>query len=300
MKLKTLLKEKLVTIIFIGFMLILAFIVLFSLPFIFTHAQDLQESQATSTIFFTKTLRIKVTDDQVKYLQEILGGLVVDGNFGQKTKLAVMLFQKEKGIFADGIVGPITRAQLNELAVTKATNSFNVTSTTNTSIFRTINENTFIGVTTNSNIDTGLPFRLRIPKINVDDPFESVGLTPDGAMDVPKGPRGVAWFSLGPRPGEIGSAVISGHYGWKDNIQAVFDNLYKLKKGDKIYVEDEKGVTTTFIVRELRYYDRNAEAGDVFYSTDGRVHLNLITCGGAWNATEKTHSQRLVVFTDKE
>ena len=47
---------------------------------------------------------------------------------------------------------------------------------------------------------------------------EDVGLTPGGAMDVPKGPSDVAWFDLGPRPGEVGSAVIAGHEGWKDNI----------------------------------------------------------------------------------
>jgi hypothetical protein len=74
----------------------------------------------------------------------------------------------------------------------------------------------------------GLPVRLKIPSINVDAPIEYVGLTSDGAMDVPKGHVKVAWFNLGPSPGEIGSSVIAGHYGWKNNIPAVFDNLHKL------------------------------------------------------------------------
>ena len=146
----------------------------------------------------------------------------------------------------------------------------------------------------------GLPVRLKIPAIGVDSAVISVGLTSDGAMDVPKDPTDVAWFNLGPRPGESGSAVINGHYGWKNNIPAVFDNLHKLREGERISVEDEKGVTTTFIVREIRIYDKDDVAFGVFESDDGKAHLNLITCMGDWNQVEKTHSERLVILTDKE
>jgi len=145
-----------------------------------------------------------------------------------------------------------------------------------------------------------LPGRLVIPEINVDAAVEEVGLTPQGAMAVTEGPTDVAWFDLGPRPGEIGSAVIAGHEGWKDGIAAVFDDLYKLQKGDKIYVEDGQGTMTTFVVREIRAYDQNGDASDVFNSNDGKAHLNLITCAGTWNATQRSYSHRLVVFTDIE
>lgn len=150
------------------------------------------------------------------------------------------------------------------------------------------------------NTSNELPVRLKIPSINVDAPVEYAGLTSDGAMDVPKGPVNVAWFNLGPRPGENGSAVIAGHYGWKNNIPAVFDNLHKLSKGDKISTEDEKGVTTVFVVREIQIYGKDEAAPDVFGSDDGKAHLNLITCAGVWNKAEKTRSERLVVFADKE
>lgn len=146
----------------------------------------------------------------------------------------------------------------------------------------------------------GRPIRLKIPAIAVDAAVESVGLTPDGAMDAPKEPADVAWFNQGPRPGKNGSAVIAGHFGWKDGIPAAFDKLSALQKGDKIYVEDEKGAVTTFVVRELRAYDPNADAGNVFNSSDGKAHLNLITCEGLWDAGSKSYSKRLVVFTDKE
>lgn len=146
----------------------------------------------------------------------------------------------------------------------------------------------------------GIPVFLKIPRINVDTTIEQVEITPQGEVGVPKGPTNVAWFSLGPRPGESGSAVIVGHYGWKDNITAVFDNLYKLQKGDKIYVKDDKGETITFVVRESKRYDPKADASAVFVSNDDKSHLNLITCEGVWNKEQKSYSKRLVIFTDRE
>lgn len=146
----------------------------------------------------------------------------------------------------------------------------------------------------------GLPVRLKIPVIGIDSAIISVGLTPDGAMDVPNGPAEVAWFNLGPRPGENGSAVIAGHYDWIKNAPAVFDKLHKLRQGDEVSVEDEKGVVSIFLVREIRIYDKDDVAPDVFGSSDGKVHLNLITCTGAWDKAGKTFSERLIVFADKE
>jgi len=147
----------------------------------------------------------------------------------------------------------------------------------------------------------GFPISLSIPKINVDTTIESVGLTLKGAVDVPKNPANAAWFNLGPRPGDSGSAVITGHYGrWKNGQGSVFDDLYKLRQGDKLYVKDDKGITISFVVRESRRYNPSEKVSEVFVSSDGKAHLNLITCEGVWNQVSKSYSKRLVVFTDKE
>ena len=145
------------------------------------------------------------------------------------------------------------------------------------------------------------PVLLTIPNINLNAALESVGLTSRGELDVPKGPTNAAWFNLGPRPGENGTSVIDGHFGWwKNGAQAVFNNLNKLRKGDKIYVEDKNGNTTTFAVRGSRKYDPNSDASGVFVSNDGQAHLNLITCDGVWDSDQKSYPDRLVVFADKE
>ncbi len=144
------------------------------------------------------------------------------------------------------------------------------------------------------------PLRLKIPKIEVNAVIEYVGLNTDGAMGVPKDPADVAWFNLGARPGEVGSAVIAGHYGWRNNIPAVFDDLHKLRPGDTLVIEDDRGASTTFVVRESRRYDPTADASEIFLQSDGIAHLNLVTCEGVWNVATDSYSRRLVVFTDKQ
>ena len=146
----------------------------------------------------------------------------------------------------------------------------------------------------------GLPINLTINKINVSSTIEHVGITPDGAMAVPKDQNNVAWFKIGTRPGEKGTAVIDGHYGWKDGKPSAFDNLYKLRPGDKILVKDDAGATITFVVRAIKRYSPGANATAVFISNDDKSHLNLITCEGTWDKASKSYSTRLVIFADKE
>lgn len=144
----------------------------------------------------------------------------------------------------------------------------------------------------------GLPVRLQIPIIGVDSAIEDAYITPDGRMDVPAGTENVAWFAIGTIPGQKGSAVIGGHFGIDDGIPKVFYNLNKLVVGDKVYVVDDYGDTLAFEVKSIRLYDRDAEASSVFYSTDGKAHLNVITCEGEWNKVDDSYPDRRVVFTD--
>lgn len=148
--------------------------------------------------------------------------------------------------------------------------------------------------------DAKLPVRISIPSGSVDANIEYIGLTPEGAVDAPKNPATVAWFNLSPRPGEIGNSVLVGHSGWKENRPAVFDTLFELRAGDKIYVVDAGGETLTFIVRELHTYTTGDDTSAVFTEADGKAHLVLITCEGDWNKTTETYSARLAIFADME
>jgi len=143
------------------------------------------------------------------------------------------------------------------------------------------------------------PVRLIIPKIGLNAAIEYVGLTADDAMAAPSGPDTVGWYELGSRPGNRGSAVIDGHSGYADGRAAAFDELPKLGKGDRLYVEDASGGQASFVVRTTRLYARDADATEVFAPT-ASSRLNLITCTGSFDVAAGTHSQRLVVFADLE
>lgn len=142
----------------------------------------------------------------------------------------------------------------------------------------------------------GLPVYLAIPTINVNASVEYVGITSEGVMEVPSNIADVGWFKLGSRPGEKGSAVISGHFDGRNGEAGVFVNLYKLKRGDKMYVKDDKGIITTFVVRESRIY--NPGYAEEVFSLNDNAHLNLITCDGVWDGVKKSYTKRLVVFAD--
>jgi LPXTG-site transpeptidase (sortase) family protein len=116
-------------------------------------------------------------------------------------------------------------------------------------------------------------------------------------MEVPAGTVDVAWFALGPHPGQVGSAVIGGHFGIENGVPFVFYNLDKLKIGDDIYIVDDEGNTITFVVNSTALFAANADATTVFTSSDGLAHLNLITCEGIWNEIAGEYPERTVVFT---
>ena len=142
------------------------------------------------------------------------------------------------------------------------------------------------------------PVRLAIAKVATDAIVNPVGLNDAGDMDIDDNPTQLAWYEPGAKPGEEGSAVIAGHYGWKDGVSSVFNDINKLVKGDEITTYDVNGMKKTFVVTRTALYDPNQDATNVFKSDDGKAHLNLITCQGSWIKADSTYSERLVVFTD--
>lgn len=155
--------------------------------------------------------------------------------------------------------------------------------------------NLVLGINTQTEI-MGLPVNLKIPNINVDANIENVGINPEGEMEVPLNTANVGWFDLGPLPGENGSAVIAGHFNTADGKDGVFAHLNRLKSGDKVFVENNTGKVSTFIVRGNGSFDPDS-ANDFFTKSDG-IHLNLVTCNGIWDKSKKSYTKRLVVFTD--
>lgn len=143
-----------------------------------------------------------------------------------------------------------------------------------------------------------VPVKLLIPELAIEARIESVGMDSKGRMDVPKDADNVAWYNLGYKPGEKGNAVIAGHFDKATGAPAVFYQLEKLQKGDRIMTVDEKGQTVTFVVvRTTTYPDNTFPVQEVFGEAQ-KPMLNLITCDGEWNNTTKSYSHRTVVYAE--
>jgi LPXTG-site transpeptidase (sortase) family protein len=141
-------------------------------------------------------------------------------------------------------------------------------------------------------------YNLVIPALKINVGVRSMGVTPEGRMAVPDNYTEVGWYSLGYRPGEMGSAVLGAHVDNGGNVKGVFKNLKKLKVGESIYIGDGDGNVYHYKVTERKIYNyRTAITDEVFNKIDAE-RINLITCHGTWLPKENTYNQRLVVSAE--
>jgi LPXTG-site transpeptidase (sortase) family protein len=261
-------------------------------------------SASAAGFTFTRDLTVGSNGADVSALQQFLidTGFLKNGPptnyFGPMTKTALIAWQTAVGISpAVGYFGSISKERITtvppQTTIVPITPPI-VVATTTASVATT----TVIAVTTHN----GSPVRLTIPKLNVDASFQYNGLKSDGTMEIPNNIYDAGWYTGSPRPGEKGNAIITGHVAQiRRSVvtkQGVFYNLSKLLPGDNLFVINDKGETTTFVVRESRLYDPAADATDVFVAKDNGAHLVLITCEGTWNQAQLSYSQRLVIFAD--
>jgi hypothetical protein len=76
-------------------------------------AHSIEAPQVAVPVASRPTLKVGSKGSSVKLLQKKLN-LAADGDFGPKTKAAVIAFQKKNGLTADGIVGSKTWVALNK------------------------------------------------------------------------------------------------------------------------------------------------------------------------------------------
>jgi sortase (surface protein transpeptidase) len=153
------------------------------------------------------------------------------------------------------------------------------------------------GATPLSLDDGQQPATLRIPAIEVDAEMIGLGLTEGGALQVPRGEAYdlPGWYVHGPRPGELGPAVIGGHVDSRTG-PSVFHRLGTLEPGDEIEVAYENGVLARFVVDRAEHHPKEAfPFDDVFGNTDG-AELRLITCGGVFDHGSRSYDDNLVVY----
>jgi hypothetical protein len=144
---------------------------------------------------------------------------------------------------------------------------------------------------------TPIPTRISIPKIRVASSLDRLGRAPDGTVEVPSRWEVAGWYALGPRPGDLGSAVILGHV---DSTRgpAVFFRLRELRAGDEIDVTRADGSSVRFVVQRTEQYDKQRfPTDDVYYPTLTSA-LRLVTCGGEFDYTTRHYRSNIIVFAN--
>jgi len=141
-----------------------------------------------------------------------------------------------------------------------------------------------------------VPVELRIPALSLSVSLSSLGLNPDGTVQVPTDVEQPGWFRLGPTPGQIGSAVILGHV---DSTKgpAVFFGLRTLVPGDQVTVSLADGVTAEFGVTSVAMYSKSAFPDQLVYGSHGSGALQLVTCGGIFDDQTGHYLSNIVVYT---
>lgn len=141
--------------------------------------------------------------------------------------------------------------------------------------------------------EVGMPTRLQIPAIEVDEALVPVGLLANGAMQTPDFGL-AAWYELGPRPGAPGPAVLLAHVDSKAGPD-VFHRLRELQPGDRVTVYHQFG-SATFAVDGLEQVDKQQLPYDRIWPETTEPVLRLITCGGAFDHDTGSYRDNIIAY----
>lgn len=141
-----------------------------------------------------------------------------------------------------------------------------------------------------------VPVAVRIPAIGLAVWLTKLGLNANGTVEVPTSVQVPGWFSPGPSPGQVGSAVILGHV---DSYQGpgVFFQLRTLQPGNQIEVNLADGVIATFKVTSVEEYQKTQFPDQEVYGSTGASELQLVTCGGTFNPQTGHYLSNIVVYS---
>ena len=149
---------------------------------------------------------------------------------------------------------------------------------------------------TTLSVEAAAPIRIKIPEIGVDAAFEDpLGLNDDQTIEVPDAFDTVGWYKYGPKPGELGPAVVLGHVDSYEGA-AVFYLLGQLEKGDEIIIETEEGEEKVFIVEMIERHEQSGFPTAKVYSDLDYPGLRLITCSGVYDHNTLRYSHNTIVF----
>ena len=123
--------------------------------------------------------------------------------------------------------------------------------------------------------------------------LEQLSIRADGSLAPPRF-TDAGWYAQGTAPGDVGPAVIAGHVD-STSGPSVFYRLKDLRNGDQILVE-RGGRWLTFTVTSVARYPKTSFPTSTVYGPTPTAELRLITCGGAFNNSNESYDDNIVVY----
>ena len=139
------------------------------------------------------------------------------------------------------------------------------------------------------------PRFLIVAGTTINMPIVEVGVSPDGAMEIPEPFNEAGWYRFGPAPGAAtGTAVVAAHVDTTSDT-APFSQLKSLAPGTLVTVQREGAAPVTFRVTGVELMSKDAFDGAAVFRRDGPPELKLVTCGGRWLDEQQDYGDNVIV-----
>ena len=139
------------------------------------------------------------------------------------------------------------------------------------------------------------PRFLTVEGTTINMPIVEVGVSPDGAMEIPEPFNEAGWYRFGPSPGAAaGTAVLAAHVDTTSD-SAPFSQLKSLAPGTVVTVQREGAGPVTFRVTGVELMAKDAFDGASIFRRAGPPELKLVTCGGRWLDEQQDYGDNVIV-----
>ncbi|NAZ88419.1 class F sortase, partial [Kineococcus indalonis] len=139
------------------------------------------------------------------------------------------------------------------------------------------------------------PVALRVADLGIDAPVDPVGVTGDGAVQVPADGARAGWYRFGPVPGEGGSAVLVGHVDTARDGPGALHPLARAEAGQVVEVVLADGTARRFAVTARREVAKAELPVQELFERTGPARLVLVTCGGEFDEQARSYASNVVV-----
>jgi hypothetical protein len=137
------------------------------------------------------------------------------------------------------------------------------------------------------------PGQVSIARLDVAPPVDPVGVSRDGALDVPDDPDRLGWWIGSALPGDRrGTVLIAGHVDTARDGEGALYRLESLPLGSRIEVRAGDR-TIGYRVTARRSYAKSRLPKELF-RRDTAPQLALVTCGGAFR--DGSYDHNVVVY----